>query len=107
MMKKKAKSKTLKTKEAKRGSGSKSKRGKGAKELNPVEVRKEIAQMVDSEATVMVEAVIGEGKKGQLATVKYLFEMAGVYPPLTDGTQTSTDEDCLAQTLLKSAGHSG
>jgi hypothetical protein len=45
-------------------------------------------------------AVIGEGKKGQLATVKYLFEMAGVYPPLTDGSLATTDEDCLAKTLL-------
>jgi len=94
MIKKKAKGKPAKTKKAK-SSGS-----KGKKELNPVEVRKEIAQMVDSEATKMTEAVIGEGKKGQLATVKYLFEMAGVYPPLTDGSQATTDEDCLARTLL-------
>jgi hypothetical protein len=95
MIKKKTKGKSAKTKKAKKSSGSKSK-----KELNPAEVRKEIAQMVDSEATEMAVAVIGEGKKGQLATVKYLFEMAGVYPPLTDGSQATTDEDCLAKTLL-------
>ena len=98
MIKKKAKGKsTAKTKKAKKNSGGKS---KGKKELNPAEVRKEIAQMVDSEATEMAAAVIGEGKKGQLATVKYLFEMAGVYPALTDGSQATTDEDCLAKTLL-------
>lgn len=95
MIKKKAKVKTTKTKKAKKSSGN-----KGKEELNPAEVRKEIAQMVDSEAAVMAEAVIGEGKKGQLATVKYLFEVAGVYPPLTDGSQSTTDEDSLAQTLL-------
>ena len=95
MIKKKAKGKSAKSKKAKKSSGS-----KGKKELNPAEVRKEIAQMVDSEAAEMAEAVIGEGKKGQLATVKYLFEMAGVYPPLTDGSQATTDEDCLAKTLL-------
>lgn len=95
MIKKKSKGKSAKTKKAKKSSGS-----KGKKELNPAEVRKEIAQMVDSEAAKMAEAVIGEGKKGQLATVKYLFEMAGVYPPLTDGSQATTDEDCLAKTLL-------
>jgi hypothetical protein len=94
-MKKKAKTKSAKTNKPKKSSGR-----KGKKELNPAEVRKEIAQMVDSEATEMAEAVIGEGKKGQLATVKYLFEMAGVYPPLNDGSQATTDEDCLAKTLL-------
>jgi hypothetical protein len=96
MITKKAKGKSAaKAKKAKKSSGSKSK-----KELNPAEVRKEIAQMVDSQAALMAAAVIGEGKKGQLAPVKYLFEMAGVYPALTDGSQATTDEDCLAKTLL-------
>jgi hypothetical protein len=98
MVKKKAKGKTAKTKQAKKSSGNKSKKGK--KELNPIEVRKEIAQMVDAEATEMAEAVIGEGLKGQLATVKYLFEVADIYPAPTDGSQSTTDEDSLAQTLL-------
>jgi hypothetical protein len=48
----------------------------------------------------MAQAVIGEGKKGQLATVKYLFEMASIFPAPTDGSQASEDEDCLARTLL-------
>jgi len=70
------------------------------KELNPAGVRKDIAQMVESEATTMAQAVIDEGKKGQLATVKYLFEMAEIYPLSTDGSHATENEDCLAQTLL-------
>lgn len=95
MVKKKAKGKTAKAKKAKKSSGS-----RGKKELNPVEVRKEIAQMVASAATEMADAVIGEGKKGQLATVRYLLEVANIYPPPTDGSLSTTDEDSLARTLL-------
>jgi hypothetical protein len=74
--------------------------GKSKIELNPASVRKDIAQMVASEATTMAQAVIDEGKKGQLATVKYLFEVAEIYPASTDGSFATTDEDCLARTLL-------
>jgi hypothetical protein len=95
MIKKKAKSKTAVKTAAKKKSSKKTK-----KELNPAEVRKDISQMVKSEAKEMAEAVIGEGKKGQLATVRYLFEMAKIFPEATDGSQASADEDCLARTLL-------
>jgi hypothetical protein len=76
---------------------------KKSKELHPGEVRKEISQMVESEATDMAQAVIGEGKKGQLATVKYLFEMAEIFPP-SPVAEGSEEEDCLAKTLLKRMG---
>ncbi len=97
MIKKKVTSKTAtaKTKKAKTTGAKKSK-----KALNPADVRKEIAQMVDTEAAKMVQAVIGEGMKGQLATVKYLFEVAEIYPASTDGSQATENEDCLARTLL-------
>jgi hypothetical protein len=95
MTKKKAKSKAAKTQKAKKSNGRRSKR-----ELNPAEVRKDISRMVESHATTMAQAVIGEGEKGQLATVKYLFEMAAIFPPSTDGSHATEDEDCLAQTLL-------
>ena len=94
MIKKKAKRKAIKKKTTK-------KKGAGKKEFNPAEVRKSIANMVESEAEEMAEAVIGEGKKGQLATVKYLFEVAKIYPEATDGSQASADEECLAKTLLR------
>ena len=73
---------------------------KGKKRLDPAEVRKDMAQMVEWEAAVMMQAVIDEGKKGQLATVKYLFEMAEIYPASTDGSHASAEEDSLAKTLL-------
>jgi hypothetical protein len=64
MTKKKAKSKAApKTKSGKRTTS------KSKKELNPAEVRKDISRMVESHATKMAQAVIGEGEKGQLATV--------------------------------------
>jgi hypothetical protein len=98
MIKKKAKGKTTKKKAPTKTEKS---AGKGASELNPAEVRKEIAEMVKSEAGLMAEAVIGEGKKGQLATVKYLWEVAKIFPEATDGSQASADEECLAATLLR------
>jgi hypothetical protein len=95
MTKKKAKGKTEAKKSAKKKSG-----GKSKKQLNPAEVRKELVQMVGAEATLMTQAVIDEGKKGQLATVKYLLEMAAIYPASTDGSNATENEDCLARTLL-------
>jgi hypothetical protein len=95
MIKKKATSKRATKKTAKK------KPRKGKAELNLKEVRKELAQMVGLEATTMTRAVIDEGKKGQLATVKYLFEMAEIYPASTDGSQATVDEDSLAKTLLR------
>ena len=94
MIKKKAKSKTAKKVSTKKSSA------KSKKETNPAEVRKEISKMVEAEAAKMTEAVIGEGKKGQLATVKYLFEVANIFPPAADGTQATEEEDCLAKMLL-------
>jgi hypothetical protein len=94
MTRKKAKSKPAKTTKAKKSSG------RGKKELNPAEVRKGISRMVESHANKMTKAVIDEGEKGQLATVKYLFEMAAIFPASTDGSQATEDEDCLARTLL-------
>jgi hypothetical protein len=69
-------------------------------ELNPAEVRKNIAAMVEAEAETLAGAVIEEGKKGQLPTVKYLFEVAHIYPQPPEGEHSSTDEDSLAKTLL-------
>ena len=100
MIKKKAKGKA-KTAKAAVKTGTRSRSGKSKKELNPEEVRKEIEQMVQSEAANIAAAVIGEGKKGQVSPMKFLFEMAHIFPKPTDGSQTSTEEECLAKTLLR------
>jgi hypothetical protein len=71
------------------------------KNPHPAEVRNDIARMVKAEATTMAQAVIDEGKKGQLATVKYLFEVASIHPLAADGEQVSTEEESLAKTLLR------
>ncbi len=93
-IKKKAKGKTAAKKSAKKSTA------KGKKDLNPADVREDIAQLVKEHAKTMAGAVIGEGEKGQLAPVKYLLELAKIFPPATDGSQVSQDEDCLAKTLL-------
>ncbi len=96
MIRKTSKSKTTTHKFAKKRISRKSKI-----ELNPAGVRNDIAQMVETQARTMAQAVIDEGKKGQLATVKYLFEMAKIFPEATDGSQATTDEESLAKTLLR------
>jgi hypothetical protein len=91
MIKKKAKSKTTKKS---------TKKKKAAVKRDPAQVREEIAGLVKSDARDITQAVIGEAKRGELAPAKYLFEMAGVYPPVTDGSQATPEEDSLARTLL-------
>ncbi len=95
MIKKKAKKKAAAKKTAKKKSGPKK-----DKQLNPAEVRKDISLMVEEEAATMAHAVIEEGKKGQLAPVRYLLELAKIFPPATDGSEATQEEDSLARTLL-------
>jgi hypothetical protein len=94
MTKKKAKRTAAKKATRKKSSGKK-------KETNPAEVREEISKLVAADATGMAEAVIGEGLKGQLAPVRFLFEMAKIFPIPGDGTQATQEEDCLAKMLLE------
>ena len=60
--------------------------------------------MVEAQAGELTGAVIEEGKKGQLATVKYLFEMAHIYPELLVEEKGADGEKSLAETLLDSLG---
>jgi len=96
MIKKKAKGAGAAKKSAKKKSSKKS-----VKETNPAGVRKEVSKMVESEAVEMAQAVIDQGKTGQLATMKYLFEMASIFPAQADQDQATAEEDCLAKTLLR------
>jgi hypothetical protein len=73
---------------------------KNSEQSNPKELRKDLVKMVEAEAEELANAVIAEGKKGQLATVKYLFEMAHIYPQPPEGSVSTTDEESLAKTLL-------
>lgn len=96
-MNKKKTKKTAGKKSAKKRSGHK-------KGTDPAQVREEIAGIVKSGAINITAAVMDQAMHGELAPAKYLFEMAGVYPPASDGTQATEEEDCLAKTLLDRVG---
>ncbi len=86
--------------------GKKTAKKKGASkktltERDPEQVRENISKLVQDQAEELAEAVIGVGMTGQLAPVKFLFEMAHLYPKVNDGSEATKNEDCLAQTLLK------
>jgi hypothetical protein len=98
---KKATGKDIKKAPKKKKSG-RSKQGKN--ERDSKEVRQECSKLVKDDATELTAAVIEEAKKGQLGPVKYLFEMANIFPQADDGSQTSAKEDSLAETLLNRLG---
>jgi hypothetical protein len=95
MIKKKAKGKTT----AKKSGG---KRASRKKQLDAARVREEIAGMVKAGAKQIAGAMIDQAiLNGELAPAKYLFEVASIYPPSTDGSQSSKEEDSLAKTLME------
>ena len=98
MIKKKAKSK----KTAKKTQRQKTRKATN-RELNPSGVRKDIAAKIEAQADELADAVIEEGKKGQLATVKYLFEMAHIHPEVLEENKLK-EEESLAATLLDKLG---
>ena len=72
---------------------------------NPAEMRQSVTDMVGSEMKNITRAVVEEAKKGQLATVKYLFEVSGVYPAATEQSQARPEEgETLARLLLTRLG---
>jgi hypothetical protein len=95
MIKKKAKGKKIAKKAAKKKSSPKK------KERNPAAVRNEIAKIVESSARAITQAVVGQAKTGQLAPAKYLFEMASIFPALTDGSFSTAHEESMAETLMR------
>ncbi len=104
MTKKKTKGKAAKKtgKAAKKAAKKRAPRSRNTKgkKSDPEQVRQDIAGMVKSGARGITKAVMARATNGCLARTKYLFEMAGIYPAATDGTQATQDEDCLAKTLL-------
>jgi hypothetical protein len=83
---------------------------KGAKEsaeskkaANVIEVRQQITELVTEAAVEIATGVIAGAKSGQLASAKYLFEVAGLYPP-TEETAPPLPEHSLAHTLLRRLG---
>jgi hypothetical protein len=95
MIKKKAAKKTAMKKGARKSAK------KFKKETDPAEVRKQVSMIVKAEAALMTQAVVDEAKKGQLAPVRYLFDMANIFPGQTDPQKAPEESaDCLAEILL-------
>jgi hypothetical protein len=63
-------------------------------------VRKDITNIVGTNAADLVRAVIEQGKTGQLPPVKYLFEVTGLYPA-TESIEAKPDQEALAHTLMR------
>ncbi|HZP00101.1 MAG TPA: hypothetical protein VFD30_07395 [Terriglobia bacterium] len=107
MIKKRAKkNRKAAGKQAKKAEEKKSpaKRKSRKKDRDGSEVRQECSKLVKQDAAKLTAAVIEEGRKGQIAPVKYLFEMANIFPSADDGSQTSAKEESLAETLLRRLG---
>jgi hypothetical protein len=81
-------------------SSSSSSSAKDKQTVDLAEVRKEISSIVGTNAAALTRAVMGEGLKGQLAPVKYLFESVGLYPA-TEISETKPDKESLAHTLMR------
>ena len=94
------KKKTVKSKTTDKKTAKKKRKKTVKKELNPGQVLEDISAVVEAQAQELLDAVIGEGMKGQVSPVKYLFEMAHIYPQAPEPVAPSKDEECLAETLL-------
>ena len=68
-----------------------------------VEVRENISELVKDAAKDIATEVIKVAKTGQLASARYLFEAAGIYPA-TEQTAMRPIETSLAHTLLTRMG---
>ena len=88
-----------------RSTGGKRRARSGGRLRKPVDmesVRREIGDLVGSQAINLVEITIAEADKGHYGAMKYLFEMIGLYP--ATGGEEAAGEDSLAKTLLKRLG---
>ena len=75
------------------------------KALKPVDialVREEITQLVANQAFGMILSTIEEVHEGHHATMKFLFEIAGIYPVPEKGEDA--EDHGLAKTLLDRLG---
>ena len=100
MIKKKGKKSKAAAKRVVRKKGSRSK-----KEKETADLRKDLVKIVKEHAPKMVGAVAGEGEKGQVGSVKFLLEMAGIFPvPEAEVNAPDKREESLAETLLDRLG---
>lgn len=67
-----------------------------------VEARKNIANLVRISVNEIAARFIADAKAGQVASAKYLFEVAGLYPATAEAS--AVPDNSLAYTLLKRMG---
>jgi hypothetical protein len=94
---------TDKDKEAIKKPAKKTSSPRSKKPVDLAEVRKDITNMVATEGLGMAVAVAAEALRGELAPMKYLFEVSGLYPA-APGTESKSAETSLAHTLLRRLG---
>lgn len=88
----------------------KKKAGRGAKKSTPKnpasdpvnvpEIREKVRQLIAAKVEQMVGANADEASKGQLAPLKFLFEVLGVYPDSGEAEPEAEDGNDLARVLL-------
>ena len=77
---------------------------KNGRAVDLVAVRQRIINLVGNNASEMVKTSIEELKKrGNLATLKFLFESVGLFP-CPAGEQASAEDDSLTANLFKRLG---
>jgi len=76
---------------------------KTKKPVNLAQVREKITNLVGASADAITKEVIEVAKKGALASAKYLFEVAGLYPA-TEASGAKPEEDSLAHMLMNRLG---
>lgn len=65
-------------------------------------IREEITGLIASHAVSLVKSAIAEADNGHYAGMKFLFEMAGLYPATAE--EEPEKEDSLARILLRTIG---
>lgn len=66
-------------------------------------LRQEIVDTIKRSALEMVNTTVAQASEGNYTAMKYLFELAGLYPALP-ATETSAVDEPLALTLLRRLG---
>src|SRR6185369_8202068 len=77
---------------------------RGTRNVDVGAIRQTIIRMVGVAASDMVRAAIGEAKKGHATSLKYLFEMAGLYPATLETEQAERREMSLAEMFCRELG---
>jgi hypothetical protein len=75
----------------------------GSRNIDVATVRQQIINIIGTEAATMVWAAIEEGHKGHYQAMKYLFEVAGIFP-VPANEEKSGEAKSYAEILCKQLG---